>query len=182
MPQPPESRWLYKENLTLLAGIAETWEEVVEVHTFCVDNPLPGHRFHAELPPYPSLEGDGYSFRFYFDRGNPIAVVRDQDRVIWGMAVFPRNLEAPLWLHVRREPISAHNNQTLSDNSEKTVAHLAGLRWAMKGEVTPIHIPGDPENLNKNIQRIDHDRIRAFNIEVFNALYAPAYGLPTYSE
>lgn len=175
MPDP----WVDKTNLTLLAGVVGSEEEVLEVWQFCKDNPLPGHRVHHDLPPHPSRK----EFLFYFERGNPIVVARDQDGLLWGMQVLSRAEDKrTLWFHVRREPLETHDDGTTSPNSLQTMSHLTSMKWVLAGGPTPMQVPiveGSP--VNPNVERMDHYAIRRNNLEVYNFLYGPANGLPEYT-
>jgi hypothetical protein len=173
--------WAHKPGAVMHAEVVTDRAVLDEIHQFCVDNPMPRWQWHQEEPPYPSRN----QLDFYFDRGNPIITVRDQDDELWLFRINSRDNVNGLWAHLRREVDEDHDQWDgdrwggMTDNSRESFSHGMALSWALHGSIIPPQAPpGDGKN--PNVQRA-HDentaRMRARATVLFRTVYGPAHGV-----
>lgn len=166
--------WTDKPNAIMRAELVTSSTVLEEIFQFCEANPMPRWLWHADEPPYPSRD----QLAFYWERGNDIIIVRDQDDEMWAFRINSKKDGRPLWGHFRREIDEAHDTWEgqprggMTDNSRESAAHMNALTWRLRGEILPPFNPGD--GINENVNRAHEENmniIRARATELYNTVY-----------
>lgn len=180
MPRVPESHWTDKPNAVITAEVATDPAVMDEILQFVHDNPLPRWKFHEGIP-WPARAKGEQSMQWYWDRGHPYIINRDQDGMLWGARILSRNGKHILWAHFRRTPDYTHD--ALRDNPvgglapqhKAVMLHSRALQWAISGEVEEK--PPPVEN-DAAIELFEDrwDQIWQETFDLYRNVYAPMYG------
>ena len=169
----PSQRWASKPDAVIHAEVVTDAAVLDEIYEFGKNNPLPRWQFHRGDPPYITRE----QLQFYFDRGNPILVARDQDGEMWGARVNSKNpdpdkFQKGLWLLLRREADELHDplpdgTPGLTENVRKTIAEFNALSWHLAGGPFQLHHPDE----NKNMALLNPNEFYERAMQVYREKY-----------
>lgn len=175
MPQ-----WVDKPDAVITAEVATDESILDEIIPFVQENPLPRWLMHAG-PPHPARSKGEFSLQWYWDRGNPFIINRDQDGLLWGVRIMSRDAKQILWVHFRRTPDETHGplggkaHAGIDPNHRKIMIHSRALQWALSGVIEEE----PPVVENKNAKKLFEEQwndVWYDTMKAYKEIYAPMYG------
>jgi hypothetical protein len=176
--------WTHKPDAVITAEVATDESILDEIIPFVQENPLPRWKFH-QGPPHPPRSKGEQSLQWYWDRGHPFIINRDQDGLLWGVRILSRNGKHILWLHFRRTPDEDHG--PLGDNPHggvdpnhwQVMTHSRALQWAVSGVVDAEGENLKPALESKNTKKLIEEQWENLipeTMELYRNVYGPMYG------